>query len=267
MVTCENGHENPTTHHFCGECGTPLSFAQAVCAHGHRNPDDQKFCAECGAPLVAPIAAASAASPGRWTVDPTGRHQYRFSDGSTLTEHVADNGKFSTDPLPATTSLYPEKWIGVLAALVTVVLIAGAISAIATQFSGKDDPSPVATAQSEPPRQLPDAAPPPVPRTSQGPATPAAARLIAVIGSKCLPKSTNGVTADGSVAYCGRWQNSSTYIWSLFPGDIPLPDAPGVDASGQDDPSVVVCMSQTARTKQQCDTYLQRPSDPGDGLG
>ncbi len=261
MATCENGHENPTTHHFCGDCGTPLLIAQAVCAHGHRNPDDQNFCDECGAPLVAPIAAASATSPGHWTVDPTGRHQYRFSDGSALTEHVADNGKFSTDPPPATAPLYPEKWIGVLAALVTVVLIAGSISAIVTQFSGRDDPTAVATSQSEPPSQLPGPAAPPEPTT------PTAARLVAVIGSKCLPRSTNGLTADGSVAYCGRWQNSSTYLWSLFPGDIPSPDTAGVDPSGQEDPSVAVCMNQTSRTKQQCDTYLQLPSDPGDGLG
>ncbi|MBG9885389.1 hypothetical protein ABE10_02060 [Bacillus toyonensis] len=34
-----------------------------------------------------------------WHPDPTGRHQYRYWDGSTWTDHVADNGVQGTDPL------------------------------------------------------------------------------------------------------------------------------------------------------------------------
>lgn len=37
--------------------------------------------------------------PAAWHPDPTGRHQFRYWDGSTWTEHVANNGVTSTDPL------------------------------------------------------------------------------------------------------------------------------------------------------------------------
>lgn len=36
-------------------------------------------------------------SPG-WKVDPFGRHQHRYWDGSQWTEHVADDGKTTADP-------------------------------------------------------------------------------------------------------------------------------------------------------------------------
>jgi uncharacterized RDD family membrane protein YckC len=41
-------------------------------------------------------------NPARWAPDPVGRHQYRYWDGAQWTEHVADNGVNSTDPLTAT---------------------------------------------------------------------------------------------------------------------------------------------------------------------
>ena len=40
----------------------------------------------------------SAASAG-WRADPSGRHQYRYWDGTCWTHHVADDGKTSVDPL------------------------------------------------------------------------------------------------------------------------------------------------------------------------
>jgi Protein of unknown function (DUF2510) len=39
-------------------------------------------------------------SPPQWAADPGGRHQYRWWDGALWTDHVADNGQASTDPLP-----------------------------------------------------------------------------------------------------------------------------------------------------------------------
>lgn len=39
--------------------------------------------------------------PAAWHPDPTGRHQFRYWDGSTWTEHVANNGMTATDPLDA----------------------------------------------------------------------------------------------------------------------------------------------------------------------
>ena len=41
-------------------------------------------------------------NPPRWAPDPLGRHQYRYWNGAEWTEHVADDGKNSIDPLTAT---------------------------------------------------------------------------------------------------------------------------------------------------------------------
>jgi uncharacterized RDD family membrane protein YckC len=40
-------------------------------------------------------------NPPRWAPDPLGRHQYRYWDGAQWTDHVADNGRNSIDPLTA----------------------------------------------------------------------------------------------------------------------------------------------------------------------
>jgi hypothetical protein len=45
-------------------------------------------------PVAQPEPAAPAA---QWFADPSGRHQHRWWDGSTWTEHVADNGVASVD--------------------------------------------------------------------------------------------------------------------------------------------------------------------------
>jgi hypothetical protein len=37
--------------------------------------------------------------PRSWLADPGGRHELRYWDGTKFTEHVADGGKISTDPL------------------------------------------------------------------------------------------------------------------------------------------------------------------------
>ena len=39
--------------------------------------------------------------PPAWHPDPTGRHQYRYWDGSAWTHHVSDNGVAATDPVNA----------------------------------------------------------------------------------------------------------------------------------------------------------------------
>lgn len=36
-----------------------------------------------------------------WYADPTGRHQYRYWDGTAWTENVADSGQTSSDPVAA----------------------------------------------------------------------------------------------------------------------------------------------------------------------
>jgi Bacterial PH domain/Short C-terminal domain/Protein of unknown function (DUF2510) len=45
------------------------------------------------------------ATPPNWYADPTGRHQLRYWNGYTCTEHVSDAGRQSTDPVEAPTEI------------------------------------------------------------------------------------------------------------------------------------------------------------------
>ncbi len=51
-------------------------------------------------PPTAPPTAPGAAdgSPGQWGPDPLGRHQFRYHDGTSWTEHVMDGTRPSVDP-------------------------------------------------------------------------------------------------------------------------------------------------------------------------
>jgi serine/threonine protein kinase, bacterial len=249
MATCVNGHDNPADQNFCGECGVVTRSMTAVCPQGHQVPKGQKFCGSCGGPVSSPVPGAPT---GRWAVDPLGRHQYRFFDGNEWSEHVADRGVFNVDPPPRAGISTTERWIGVAAGVVTVVLLAGAVSAIVTQFSpGPESKTMQATVHA--PVILPEAAAPaPLP-----PPEPAAPWPVAVIGSNCRPYSNDAVTADGSVAHCVNLAASDTFLWSLFPDELRVP----IGA----DPSTAVCMAQTGRSGPDCVEYLARPSDPGDG--
>jgi hypothetical protein len=263
-VICVNGHENPDGHYFCGECGVLLEAGVVVCLAGHANADYQRFCGECGAPLVAPPGVEPVASTARWSVDPTGRHQCRYWDGVKWTSNVADIGRLGIDQYGRGAGRLAETWVGLAAGLVTVALLAGAGADIWVQLS-RDAAKQTATAQvssTSPSTPTPTEAAattsssePPLPPP---PPEPPAVRGLAVIATPCLAGSTDGTTADGSVAYCGRLQGTETYMWSLNPGDIP---APVID-QGQD-PAVAVCMVQTERTELDCVEYLKRPSDPG----
>jgi hypothetical protein len=44
-------------------------------------------------------AGASREGPGAWLADPSSRHQLRYWDGQTWTEHVSDGGARTVDPL------------------------------------------------------------------------------------------------------------------------------------------------------------------------
>ena len=50
-----------------------------------------------------PAPAAAATAPAAWYPDPVARHEYRYWDGAAWTDHVADAGEQSTDPLYAAT--------------------------------------------------------------------------------------------------------------------------------------------------------------------
>jgi len=57
------------------------------------------------AAAAAPLAAAAdpapvaATAPAGWIADPLGRHELRYWDGTSWTEHVSDQGTQATDPL------------------------------------------------------------------------------------------------------------------------------------------------------------------------
>jgi hypothetical protein len=49
-------------------------------------------------PPGAPAAPAASQAPAAWSADPAGRHELRYWDGSTWTDHVSDGGETSEDP-------------------------------------------------------------------------------------------------------------------------------------------------------------------------
>ena len=51
------------------------------------------------APSSAPLEPAPPPTPRAWLADPSGRHELRYWDGTRFTEHVADAGKITIDPL------------------------------------------------------------------------------------------------------------------------------------------------------------------------
>lgn len=63
--------------------------------------------APASVPASAPPAAAAPAPPasqaGSWQPDPSGRHEQRYHDGQTWTEHVSTAGVAGTDPIGTTT--------------------------------------------------------------------------------------------------------------------------------------------------------------------
>lgn len=257
-MTCPNGHDNPIHMLFCRQCATPI-VAKTVCMHGHTNEDVNRFCGQCSAPLTAPVPATSKFA--RWSVDPTARHQYRYWDGRTWTEHVVDNGDFHVDSAP-TSEPQRRRWvdawlpraatIGMTA--VSALLVVAAFSTL--QSIRKSEPTPAMTTAPILAPQTPAADPQPRQPTKQS-------DQVAVIGASCLPASSTALTADKSVTYCEHVQGTEFYVWSLVRGEIPYPTS--ADPGQSTEPPVAVCMEQTGRSPHDCVEYLERPSNPGDG--
>lgn len=255
MATCSNGHEISPAQRFCGTCGVATADGLGVCAQGHPNPESHIFCGQCGAPLVAP---ADSGPGGRWTVDPSFRHQYRFWNGVTWTAHVADNGMFGVEAVDRKPKRNADTWLGVAAGLVLVVLVVGAISATAMVLSRNGQPSTAATAEQDWPPVL-NVEAPATAFPARVPPTETVSRPLAAVGGTCPPGSINGVTADGSIAYCNFLADANSYLWSLYPGDIDSPYPPGTNARDREDPGIAVCMAQTGKSRTACDAQLPKP--------
>ncbi|AKK26611.1 hypothetical protein AB431_07790 [Mycobacterium sp. EPa45] len=251
-MTCANGHENPAGQYFCGECGDLLEPGLLICLSGHANPADRRFCGDCGAPLVAPQGVEPATSTARWSVDPTGRHQCRYWDGVRWTRHVADGGTLGVDRARPSGGR-ADSWIALVAGLITVALLAGAGADIWVQLSRAKDNAREKQAAAQSTTATTTSAEASSTSTEAPPAEPPAAPSPVVIATACQPGGLTGVAADGSPTYCERLADTDTYLWSLSPGDIPMPDV----AQGGD-PAVGVCMAQTGRTEADCVEYLQR---------
>ena len=86
---------------FCPTCGDrrdeSVLRACGNCGHDFRRGAAEVPPWRAGEPPAAPAASAapalpSPAPPAAWRPDPTGRHEHRYWDGSTWTEHVSDGG-------------------------------------------------------------------------------------------------------------------------------------------------------------------------------
>ena len=88
---------------------------------------------------------------------------------------------------------------------------------------------------------------------------------VAVIGATCLLPRSDGMTSDGSVAYCERVRDAERCMWSVCEGDITFARAGDGEAGDRSDATVAVRMQQTGRSTSDCVGYRQRPSGPCDG--
>jgi hypothetical protein len=78
------------------EPATPITEPQTLTPHAPFAPGADM---RPGAATPAPTPPATPSVPEQWAADPTGRHQHRWWNGTVWTEHVADNGVSSVDPL------------------------------------------------------------------------------------------------------------------------------------------------------------------------
>lgn len=83
-----NSQPQPTSVGYSAQAGQSYQVSQSY---------------QTGQPYQAAQSHAAqpvAAQAGQWAADPSGRHQYRWYDGSRWTQNVSDNGAMSVDPTP-----------------------------------------------------------------------------------------------------------------------------------------------------------------------
>ena len=254
MMICSNGHETAEGSRFCEECGLiTVPGDTELCPHGHINPPHRKFCGDCGAPIAPPTPPESGGPTGRWMVDPTYRHHFRYVDEGAWTEHVADigNGTFGVDPPPRAGRSKGRTLTDILTGGVLLVLIVGAISA-ATIFFSQSNEAATDLRQAEV-----IAGPTAVPPAEFLP-TPTTLRPFAVIGAPCVPNSVNGVQRNGAPAYCELLEGTDLYMWSMYWGVIRSPFNENTDPSERETPGVAVCMMQLNLPRQACIAQMPR---------
>jgi hypothetical protein len=71
-----------------------------------------------------------------WHPDPSGRHQYRWFDGTAFTDQVADAGVVAHDPLTAEPARRRPGWVVPVAVLAAAILVGGAAAALLLRSDG-----------------------------------------------------------------------------------------------------------------------------------
>ena len=99
-----------------------------------RQPGEPTVLRRMWSPVLAHLSRKPATADGRWHVDPTSSHQYRYWDGRTWRRHVVGNGAFSTESRIKTTPPSTEaRWtMRIAAATMTIVSVILAIAASRT---------------------------------------------------------------------------------------------------------------------------------------
>lgn len=155
-------------------------------------------------------AAASAQAAADWYADPTGRHQMRYWNGQAWTEHAADNGVATVDPLDvapvAATQVEHPAWPAAPAA--TAVTVAAPAVTAPTPSVTPPEPSVTAptpsVAEPVPPAAptslVADSAPPAAPAPSEAAATAVteAPTPIVTPPSSGVPEAPNPPAAPSS---------------------------------------------------------------------
>ena len=77
-------------------------------------------------------------TPG-WNPDPTGRHEYRWWDGTQWTERVADGGATAVDPLDATGPGGGRQRPVLLFAVIAAIAFVGALGFVVLGLTGDDE--------------------------------------------------------------------------------------------------------------------------------
>jgi hypothetical protein len=87
------------------------------------------------------------------------------------------------------------------------------------------------------------------------------------VKASCLLHGSNGLTFNGSVAYCEHVRDTDRYMWSVSEGDITFARAGdrGERATALI-AAVAVRIQQTGRSNPHCVRYLQQRRDRGDGV-
>ena len=98
-LACFDGKREAAIAQLRSIAGGPSNDQLAIDDAVDRDEDKLPEATDGAPPVPAGAPPHALAAPAEWTSDPTGRHQYRYWNGSSWTEHVSDNGTTTVDPV------------------------------------------------------------------------------------------------------------------------------------------------------------------------